>query len=174
MITRWLKFSAVGIVGTGVQLLALALYLKLHLNYLLATAAAVETAILHNYLWHARWTWRGRKGNFWGFQLSNGLVSMVSNLVLMRLLTGWAGLPPVRANLLAIGVTALVNFWLGERFVFYRSPRAASPTVARSESLGTPEIIGLTIQPNPAGMSRDKEIARHSRYTPSGRGSTSQ
>ena len=115
---RWLKFSAVGIVGTGVQLLALALYLKLRMNYLPATALAVETALLHNYVWHSLWTWRGRPGRLWRFQLSNGLVSIASNLMLMRLLTGSLGVPPIPANLLAIGITSLVNFWLGDRWVF--------------------------------------------------------
>src|SRR2546430_14050761 len=64
---RWLKFNFVGLVGIGVQLLALALLKSgLHLNYLLATALAVETAVVHNFLWHERFTWRGRvaKGRF--------------------------------------------------------------------------------------------------------------
>lgn len=162
---RWAKFGAVGIVGTGVQLLALSVYLKLHLNYLPATALAVETALLHNYIWHARWTWADRRetGGFWRFQISTGLVSIISNLVLMRLLTGSAGMPPVLANLLAIGITSLANFWLGDRFVFYRRALRASSTVARSESRGTLEIIGLMIQPNPEGISRESEIARHSK-----------
>ena len=115
---RWFKFSAVGIVGTGVQLAALSLYLKFHMNYLEAAALAVETAILHNYVWHALWTWRGLAGSLWRFQLSNGFVSLVSNLVLMRLLTGWAGIPAVPANLAAISLTSFVNFWLGDRWVF--------------------------------------------------------
>lgn len=149
MVRRFTKFSAVGIAGTGVQLLALALYLKLHANYLWATAAAVETAILHNFLWHSLWTWRectcsqhragaaqkgdwpprrdrrarlrcaGQSlGHFWRFQASNGVVSIASNVALMRLLTGSSGIPPVPANLIAVAATSLVNFWLGDRFVF--------------------------------------------------------
>ncbi len=161
---RWAKFSAVGIAGTVVQLLALALYLKLHMNYLVATALAVETAILHNYLWHTRWTWRERPGSFWRFQISNGLVSIASNVILMRMLTGSLGLPPLPANLAAVAATSLVNFWLGDRWVFgYRSALRASSTVARNESRGTLAIIGFTIHPKPAGMSREREIARHSR-----------
>jgi putative flippase GtrA len=132
-VIRWLKFSAVGAAGTGVQLLALALYLKLDMNYLLATAAAVETALLHNYVWHSHWTWRGRAGRFWRFQLSNGLVSIVSNVFIMRLLTGWAGVPPVPANLAAIAATSLMNLWLGDRWVF--TQRKALFTVKRCAPL---------------------------------------
>ena len=50
---RWLKFNAVGAIGIVVQLAALAV-LKglLRLPYLTATALAVETAVLHNFVWH--------------------------------------------------------------------------------------------------------------------------
>lgn len=115
---RWLKFNAVGLMGVVVQLASLALWTRLGMNYLAATALAVETAILHNYLWHVRWTWKGRPGRWWRFQLSNGLISLASNLVLMRVLAGWAGMPAVPANLLAIVCTSLLNFWIGERWVF--------------------------------------------------------
>ena len=58
---RWLKFNFVGGVGIAVQLGALAFFHSvLHLNYLLATALAVETAVIHNFLWHERFTWRDR------------------------------------------------------------------------------------------------------------------
>lgn len=47
---RWLKFNAVGALGIGVQLTALASYHTLFaLDYLAATALAVETALLHNF-----------------------------------------------------------------------------------------------------------------------------
>jgi putative flippase GtrA len=56
--TRWLKFNLVGGIGIAVQLLTLvALKNGLHLDYLIATALAVETAVLHNFLWHERFTW---------------------------------------------------------------------------------------------------------------------
>ncbi len=89
--TRWLKFSAVGLVGVGVQLLALELLLRLHVHYLLATGLAVEAALLHNYAWHRAWTWSDRPGgkaNLLRFHVANGLVSIASNVFWMRLLTG--------------------------------------------------------------------------------------
>ncbi len=46
---RWLKFNAVGGIGIAVQLvLLLGLKAGFHLNYLLATALAVEAAVVHN------------------------------------------------------------------------------------------------------------------------------
>jgi putative flippase GtrA len=117
-LTRWLKFNAVGLVGVGVQLAVLSLLVKLGVNYLVATALAVETALLQNYFWHVRWTWRGREGSLWRFHLGNGLISLVSNVVLMKVFSGWVGMPVVPANLLAIAITSVVNFFVGDRWVF--------------------------------------------------------
>ena len=101
---RWWKFNAVGAVGVAVQLGALALLIQLGVNYLVATALAVEAAVLQNYYWH----------------LANGLLSLISNLVWMRIVTGGLGIPAVPANLLAIALTSTANFLLGDRWVFAR------------------------------------------------------
>src|SRR5215467_13815935 len=94
---RWVKFNFVGGIGIGVQLAALAVFRSLlHLNYLPATALAVETAVIHNFFWHERFTWADRPtahplqslARLAKFNLSNGGVSIVGNLLLMRLLVG--------------------------------------------------------------------------------------
>ena len=60
-VLRWIKFNAVGGIGIGVQLGALAaLRSWLKLDYLLATGLAVEIAVVHNFLWHERYTWADR------------------------------------------------------------------------------------------------------------------
>lgn len=92
----------------------------LGVHYLIATALAVEAAILNNFFWHVRWTWRDRHPSLWRFHVANGGVSLISNLILMRLFTGWLGIPPEPANLLAIVLTSFVNFFLGDRWVFAR------------------------------------------------------
>ncbi len=115
---RWLKFNAVGLLGVAVQLAAHWCLTRLGVHYLAATALAVETAVLHNYVWHVRWTWSGRRGSLWRFHLANGLVSIVSNVILMRIFTGWLEMPVMPANLLAIALTSILNFLLGDRWVF--------------------------------------------------------
>jgi putative flippase GtrA len=126
---RWLKFNAVGGIGIAVQLAALALFRSaLHLDYVLATALAVETAVLHNFLWHERFTWADRPAahavqslaRLARFNLSNGGVSIVGNLLLMRLLVGELHLNYMLANLVAVAVCSLVNFLLSDRLVFQR------------------------------------------------------
>jgi putative flippase GtrA len=123
--SRFLRFNGVGVVGFALQLGLLALLLRLGLHYLVATALAVELTVLHNFAWHARWTWQDRPaaageraGRLWRFHATNGLVSLAGNLLLMRLLVGALGLPAVPSNLLAVLACALVNFAASDRIVF--------------------------------------------------------
>jgi putative flippase GtrA len=124
---RWLKFNAVGGIGIVVQLAALAVLRSwLKLDYLLATGLAVEIAVIHNFLWHERYTWADRRATRAGqslfrlakFNASNGAVSMLGNLGLMRLLVGEMKFNCVVSNLVAIVLCSLVNFLLSDRFVF--------------------------------------------------------
>jgi putative flippase GtrA len=155
---RWMKFNTVGAAGIVVQLAALAV-LKgwCRLPYLPATALAVETAVLHNFIWHQRWTWVERTGILrgrlmWGrlarFHLTTGALSIASNLILMGVLVGRFHLHYMLANLLSIAVTSLANFFVSDLFVFrepsngsrrfssdnLRSPRASQTTPPVSTS----------------------------------------
>jgi putative flippase GtrA len=131
---RWMKFNAVGGIGIVVQLGALALFRsRLKLDYLVATGLAVEIAVIHNFLWHERFTWADRPARrpvqslvrLAKFNASNGAVSILGNLALMRLLVGELKVNYVAANLIAIVVCSLVNFLLGDRFVFGVGENAA-------------------------------------------------
>jgi putative flippase GtrA len=125
---RWSKFNLVGAAGMGVQLGALALLNRCAPgHYLMASVAAVELAVLHNFVAHLHYTWRDRRdhGSWPGqcarFHLSNGLVSMVGNLALMRLLVQGARLPLLVSNCAAILCCSLVNFGLGDTWAFKRN-----------------------------------------------------
>jgi len=121
---RFWIFNAVGLLGFAVQLTVLALLLHAGAQYLVATAVAVEAAVLHNFFWHERWTWADRRGSdgrlrrLLRFQAVNGVVSLIGNLLLMRLLTGALGLPPVAANVIAVAACAAINFAGSDRLVF--------------------------------------------------------
>lgn len=92
--------------------------LRLRIHYLVATALAIEAAVLHNYTWHRLWTWAGQEGSLWRFHLSNGFISFVSNLLLMRWFAGSLHFPPVPSNLAAIVVTSFLNYFLALKWVF--------------------------------------------------------
>jgi putative flippase GtrA len=53
------------------------------------------------------------------FNVSNGLISILGNLLLMRLLVGGLGMQYVVAYLIAIAACSLVNFLLSDCFVFH-------------------------------------------------------
>ena len=122
----WLKFNAVGVIGIGVQLLVLAILTSgAGIHYLPATFFAVEAAVLHNFIWHERWTWADRRLGSGGifsrlvkFNLANGLISLLGNFALMWLLVGQFRVHYLPANILAIGACSLVNFFASDRIVF--------------------------------------------------------
>lgn len=125
---RFVRFNTVGLAGIGVQLAALwFLTSAAHVHYLAATLMAVGMAIVHNFLWHRRWTWAERAepggtiAQFLRFAVANGAVSLAGNLLLMRALVPGLRLTPVVANVVAIGACGLLNFWLGDAVVFRRT-----------------------------------------------------
>jgi putative flippase GtrA len=124
---RWLKFNLVGGMGIAVQLLVL-IWLKtgLHFNYLIATALAVETAVIHNFLWHERFTWADRFGGGWvrflKFNLTTGLFSIAGNLALMKVLVGLGHVNYLLANAITITACSIVNFLVSDGFVFAERP----------------------------------------------------
>jgi len=152
---RWVKFSFVGLIGVGVQLSALFFLTRLgQLNYLIATGVAVECAVLHNFLWHQRFTWRDRGqtqllqtlGRFLRFNAGNGAISLVGNVTFMRLLVGQLHFRVMIANLVSIGACALANFLVSDRWVFIASgtERGAKEPRART---------GLSISPDFSDLS---------------------
>jgi len=123
---RLTRFAAVGAIGIVVQLAVLAILLAMKIEYLLATALAVEAAVIHNFIWHRHFTWSDRPQKGWSallkrlfrFHVSNGVVSLFGNLVMMRLLVGWLAWPAVIANLVSISTCFVVNFLASELWVF--------------------------------------------------------
>ncbi|MEP7366367.1 MAG: GtrA family protein [Acidobacteriota bacterium] len=123
---RAVKFYAVGAMGILVQFAALYICKPLlDPHYLWATALAVETAILHNFIWHEFWTWSDRPSSggeravrLWRFHVSNGLLSLVGNLLLMRLFVGTLGMHYLLANAISVASLAVANFFLSEMYVF--------------------------------------------------------
>ena len=123
---RWLAFNAVGAMGVAVQLVALVTLTEAAgLDYRIATVLAVETAILHNFLWHERWTWRDRASGSPGpwtrlawFNLVTGTLSISANVVFTTLYVSALGVHYTLANLLAIASCSLLNFIANDRFVF--------------------------------------------------------
>jgi putative flippase GtrA len=123
VILRWIKFATVGAAGLAVQLAMLWMLTRGAFPVWLATAIAVETAVLHNFVWHEVWTWRGhpramRLKRLWRFHLATGAISIVSNTALTVAFKQWLPIPLLAANVLAVGATAILNFVIADRWVF--------------------------------------------------------
>jgi len=124
---RILIFYLVGGLGIAVQLSTLAaLTAGARMHYLLATGLAVEAAVLHNFVWHERWTWRDRavgdSSNSWKrlvrFQMTNGALSVGGNMAFVPLLVVTCGMNYLFADTLSIAVCSILNFLASDRLVF--------------------------------------------------------
>ena len=125
-LTRLLRFNLVGLFGIVTQLTALALFNRaIPTHYLLTSTLAVELTLLHNFAWHLRYTWPQKQITrhsatiaLLRFHLSNGLISLLGNLTLMRLFVRSFHSPVLTANALAIACCGLANFLLAHNWVF--------------------------------------------------------
>jgi putative flippase GtrA len=127
VVSRWFKFNFVGAIGIAVQMAAFAFFFGVAgLDKLWATALAVETAVLHNFIWHENFTWkhlpdrsvRAAAYRLLRFHAGNGLVSIAGNVMIVRLLSGALHVSAYLANVVAITICAVLNFAISEWFVF--------------------------------------------------------
>ena len=131
--SRAARFAWVGAGGFVVQVVMLQALAAAGLPYPFATALAVEAAILHNFMWHERWTWADRPAagqaglracndERWRrlirFNGSTALISIGGNVALMALFVGRLHLPLMPANLLAVVTLSVLNFLSADRLVF--------------------------------------------------------
>ena len=124
---RFARFSVTGLAGAVLQLVLFDLLLKcVHLPGPVAMALAVEITVLHNFVWHERFTWsdrrvidvRRRMLRLWRFHVTNGLVSLGGNTLLAHCLVEVWSLPALPSAVTAIVVCAPVNFLLSDRWVY--------------------------------------------------------
>ena len=130
---RWWRFNVVGALGMVVQLGTLAVLNRWAPGHdLCSSVIALEITLLHNFAWHLQFTWRERRGDaplrtqLVRFHLSNGLVSLLGNLVLMAVLVRAVHLPVVLANGVAILSCSALNFALGNLWAFGKAGTASA------------------------------------------------
>lgn len=125
---NWSKFNLVGILGVVLQLFLLKIFITIGVSYVLSTLIAVEITIIHNFFWHENWTWQEytSKANKFSdrlfrlakFNSTTGGISLLGNLVLMKIFVGVFNLPILIANLLAIICCSTLNFLVSHKVVF--------------------------------------------------------
>jgi putative flippase GtrA len=120
--TRFVRFNIVGILGFGVQLGVLLLLERAGWPVFFAALVAVEAAVLHNFMWHERWTWAdvragSRAGRLARFHAVNGLISLGGNAIITVALAD-AGVAIPIANICAVVACAAANFMAAHLLVF--------------------------------------------------------
>jgi putative flippase GtrA len=123
---RFVAFATVGLVGFFVQVASLLVFVSVtRWQLLVATAASVAVAVLHNFVWHERWTWadRTRGGRGWPMRLiafgaTNGVASLAGNVGFVSLYSFAFDAPPLAATVLAVISMTALNFVLADRLVF--------------------------------------------------------
>jgi dolichol-phosphate mannosyltransferase len=129
---RLSRFLLVGGLGAIVQLSLFTLLARFGLPPVEASVISVEAAVLHNFCWHQRFTWRDREVTtprqnairLFRFHLSNGMVSLIGNAALTYWLVNRLGFPPVPSTIAAIVICSALNFALADRWVYRETSRA--------------------------------------------------
>jgi putative flippase GtrA len=129
---RFGRFSAVGLMGAVIQLLLLYFVTKeVGIPSVAAMPIAVEIALLHNFIWHERFTWRDRSlstdssesareiaGRLWRFHIASGLISLGGNTMAMYFLVERLAVPTMPAAVAAMILCSVVNFLATDRWVY--------------------------------------------------------
>ncbi len=124
---RVFKFMCVGLSGVIVNLGMLhLLYGMLMLPLFLAGFIAIESSIVNNFVWNSVWTFRlkVRKNTLKDslirllkYHVAVGVGALVNYIVLL-VLVKIAGLNYILSNIIGIGLGAIANYLLSDRFVW--------------------------------------------------------
>ena len=123
---RWVVFNTVGLAGFAVQIGGIAVLTRLGgWHVVTATVVVMEAVIVQNYLAHSRWTWADSPPRTRRERIVRPLRYQGAKLISLSLnasLTAWlvfrGGLPPEAANLIAVGLCAILNYAAADRLVF--------------------------------------------------------
>lgn len=122
--TRFLRFCLVGATGVVVDMGVLALLVQFSpLPQVLAKACACEAAIVNNFVWNDRWTFRragtgaGGLSRFVRFNAVS-LAGLALNVALFSLLIRGVGFNLYLANAVAIGLVAGFNYTLSRQWAW--------------------------------------------------------
>lgn len=99
-----------------------ALFEKVHLPLVIASALAVELAIISNFIWNNYWTFKSTHLSLRRFAQFNlvSLGGLIISTGILWMLVNQLGLYYLAANLLAIGLATIWNFMLNSLWTWGR------------------------------------------------------
>jgi putative flippase GtrA len=141
-VRRFLTFAAAGISGFCIQIAAVSVLANVPgLHYLVATAIGVEAAILTNFMWHQRWTWRDRPAassrerllRLGRFHALTAATSIGGSVLITAILVEKLGIAPALANVGSVIMLSVINF-AGANALVFRSGAAIALVLMASAS----------------------------------------
>jgi len=145
---RLIKFGTVGFSGTLINLTALYLNQEYLFSWVesvekrlpLSLASAIFLATLSNFIWNRGWTWKDRKektGHGLFFQM--GQYFLVSGFAIgiqyFCTMAFSKAVHYVLANLLSIGVAALLNYFANDLWTFAARKKSPDPGRLKATSI---------------------------------------
>jgi putative flippase GtrA len=92
-----------------------------------ASAAAIQVGIIHNFIWNDHWTFKDRREQsgwltrFRNYELT-AFACMLINWTVLAVLVGWAHQPLLTSNLIGIASGAVLNFVVSKLWTWKRQP----------------------------------------------------
>jgi putative flippase GtrA len=155
---RFSRFVAVGAAGFIVQMAVAAAMLQAGLPPVVATVLAIEAAIVNNHAWHRRWAWQDRSGSHRWTQtllrahVGAGATSLVVGAGTVAALSGRVA--PLTAQVIAVLVCAIANFWMADRWIFRggsAEPSTGSGSLSSAARLALFTLCILVLAPAVVG-----------------------
>ncbi len=120
------KYCVVGIVGVFVNLgIYTALVNFARLNYMAGATVSFAVAVTNNFLLNKYWTFGNPEGSGFtqaGRFLVVSLLSLLLNLLVLRLLVEDAGVGNLPAQMIAISVVTVLNYLGNKKWSFRQTP----------------------------------------------------
>ena len=152
---RWFTFSTVGLIGFGVQMVCLWLLAGvLHLDPVVAAVAATELTVVHNFIWHLRWTWADRPSSsietfrrLLRFNVSNGGISIVGGAALMTLFVRGLSVHYLVANLISVALCSVANLIVSDVWAFRPARREGRRPAAILRRVERDGLLAFVLAP---------------------------
>ena len=118
------RFAAVGLVGIAVNAGALLFFTEaLGIHYAVSAVLASQVSTLHNFVLTELWVFRGRDSRrhllirYLAFNALN-VATLAIRVPVLILITEWAGLHYLVSNLIAIGLTFGVRYFIADNWIW--------------------------------------------------------
>ena len=168
----------VGVIGLAVNIAAFVFCTEvLGMHYALAAIVASQVSTLNNFILTELWVFRGREARrhivvrYLTFNALN-VATLAVRVPLLVLITEWIGLAPLVSNVIAIGVTFGIRYFIAENWIWAGRDARDQSAVRRLVPLRHPRPGALELADRPAGAGRIQHARRRSSRTSSSPGAS--